>query len=141
MATDLLSQDAAVFSPAAIKPIQAPLNLIPVGLKEAALDSPTFRATATHFGDQIEAVLHTGTSFKFDNVLIPVERNGVLTDTYFTYSFSPILEANDNTVAGVLCMAQDVTPAGADIEDALLPPLLRCKQRADLRESHSLETL
>jgi hypothetical protein len=32
------------------------LNLIPVGLKEAALDSPTFRATATHFGDQIDTV-------------------------------------------------------------------------------------
>ena len=28
----------------------------PVGLKEAALDSPTFRATAVHFADQVEAV-------------------------------------------------------------------------------------
>lgn len=28
----------------------------PVGLKEAALDSPTFRATALHFADQIESV-------------------------------------------------------------------------------------
>ncbi|KAK4636323.1 hypothetical protein CLAFUW4_01433 [Fulvia fulva] len=32
------------------------LNLIPVGLKEAALDSPTFRATALHFADNIDAV-------------------------------------------------------------------------------------
>ncbi|OAA43122.1 Pleckstrin-domain containing protein [Metarhizium rileyi] len=29
---------------------------VPVGLNEAALDSPTFRATASHFTDQIEAV-------------------------------------------------------------------------------------
>ncbi|KKY15562.1 putative transcription factor [Phaeomoniella chlamydospora] len=32
------------------------INLIPVGLKEAALDSPTFRATTQHFGDQVELV-------------------------------------------------------------------------------------
>lgn len=36
--------------------VERPLNLIPVGLKEAALDSPTFRATALHFSDQIEIV-------------------------------------------------------------------------------------
>ena len=39
-----------------IKTIEQPLNLIPVGLKEAALDSPTFRATALHFADQIEII-------------------------------------------------------------------------------------
>ena len=38
------------------EPIENPLNLIPVGLKEAALDSPTFRATAVHFADQIEVI-------------------------------------------------------------------------------------
>lgn len=32
------------------------LSLIPVGLKEAALDSPTFRATAIHFSDQVEII-------------------------------------------------------------------------------------
>ena len=62
-------------------------------------------------GHQIEDVNEKGTSFKFDNVLIPVDRDGVLTDTYFTYSFSPIFEACDNSVAGVMCMAQDVTSA------------------------------
>ncbi|KAK5990263.1 putative PH domain-containing C19A8.02-like protein [Cladobotryum mycophilum] len=29
---------------------------VPVGLNEAVLDSPTFRATATHFADQVDAV-------------------------------------------------------------------------------------
>ncbi|TVY62301.1 putative PH domain-containing protein [Lachnellula suecica] len=32
------------------------LSLIPVGLKEAALDSPSFRATAVHFSDQVEII-------------------------------------------------------------------------------------
>ncbi|KAF2400299.1 hypothetical protein EJ06DRAFT_425649 [Trichodelitschia bisporula] len=40
----------------ALIPVPKPLSLIPVGLKEAALDSPTFRATAVHFGDQLDAV-------------------------------------------------------------------------------------
>ena len=39
-----------------LETVERPLNLIPVGLKEAALDSPTFRATALHFGDQIEVI-------------------------------------------------------------------------------------
>ena len=38
------------------KPLSTPLALIPVGLKEAALDSPTFRATALHFADQIDLI-------------------------------------------------------------------------------------
>ncbi|KUJ20936.1 uncharacterized protein LY89DRAFT_778579 [Mollisia scopiformis] len=33
-----------------------PLSLIPVGLKEAALDSPSFRSTAVHFSDQVEII-------------------------------------------------------------------------------------
>ncbi|KAK0389441.1 hypothetical protein NLU13_3016 [Sarocladium strictum] len=37
----------------AIKPAN---SAIPVGLNEAALDSPTFRAAATHLGEQIDAV-------------------------------------------------------------------------------------
>ncbi|KAJ9668273.1 SNF1-interacting protein [Coniosporium apollinis] len=40
----------------ALTPVGKPLSLIPVGLKEAALDSPTFRATAVHFGEQIDII-------------------------------------------------------------------------------------
>ncbi|KAK5126833.1 hypothetical protein LTR08_004660 [Meristemomyces frigidus] len=36
--------------------VERPLNLIPVGLKESALDSPSFRATALHFAEQIEII-------------------------------------------------------------------------------------
>ncbi|KAF3002962.1 SNF1-interacting protein [Curvularia kusanoi] len=39
-----------------LEPVSKPLALIPVVIKEAALDSPTFRATAVHFGDQIELI-------------------------------------------------------------------------------------
>lgn len=39
-----------------VKPVETPLNLIPVGLKEAALDSPTFRATSLHFDDQVDVI-------------------------------------------------------------------------------------
>ncbi|KAF1926676.1 transcription factor SipA3 [Didymella exigua CBS 183.55] len=41
---------------ATLEPVSRPLALIPVVIKEAALDSPTFRATAVHFGDQMELV-------------------------------------------------------------------------------------
>ncbi|APA10170.1 hypothetical protein SS1G_07407 [Sclerotinia sclerotiorum 1980 UF-70] len=42
------------FVPPLIPQLNRQLSLIPVGLKEAALDSPTFRATAVHFSDQVE---------------------------------------------------------------------------------------
>ena len=39
------------------RPLTAALtHSVPVGLNEAALDSPTFRATASHFADQIDAI-------------------------------------------------------------------------------------
>ena len=40
----------------ALTQIAKPISLIPVGLKEAALDSPTFRATTQHFSEQVEIV-------------------------------------------------------------------------------------
>jgi hypothetical protein len=42
--------------PVSVQAVERPLNLVPVGLKEAALDSPTFRATAVHFADQVEII-------------------------------------------------------------------------------------
>jgi hypothetical protein len=40
----------------ALEEVPRLLTLLPVGLKEAALDSPTFRATAVHFSDQVEII-------------------------------------------------------------------------------------
>lgn len=45
-----------VMAQPALEQVGRPLTLLPVGLKEAALDSPTFRATAVHFSDQVEIV-------------------------------------------------------------------------------------
>ncbi|KAF2006116.1 hypothetical protein P154DRAFT_481794 [Amniculicola lignicola CBS 123094] len=42
--------------PALPPAVVRPLSLIPVVIKEAALDSPTFRATAVHFSDQIDLI-------------------------------------------------------------------------------------
>ncbi|KAL8796835.1 MAG: hypothetical protein Q9195_000918 [Heterodermia aff. obscurata] len=40
--------------PSALVQVGKPINLVPVGLKEAALDSPTFRSSFTHFLEQLE---------------------------------------------------------------------------------------
>ncbi|KAG5951267.1 hypothetical protein E4U53_003450 [Claviceps sorghi] len=61
---------------------------VPVGLNEAALDSPTFRATAAHFIDQIEAVEkwlsgYVSSTSKFAHEIQGLEDtiNGYLTKT------------------------------------------------------------
>ncbi|KAB2572893.1 putative PH domain-containing protein [Lasiodiplodia theobromae] len=51
-----MAEEQQTSVPAALMPIGKPLSLIPVILKEAALDSPTFRATAVHFGEQIDII-------------------------------------------------------------------------------------
>lgn len=40
----------------ALQQLGRPLKMIAVGLEEAALDSPSFRATAIHFSDQVEII-------------------------------------------------------------------------------------
>ncbi|EED20113.1 transcription factor SipA3, putative [Talaromyces stipitatus ATCC 10500] len=47
---------AASPQPTPIPQVGKLVSVVPVGLKEAALDSPTFRATTVHFADQIEYV-------------------------------------------------------------------------------------
>ncbi|THZ56078.1 hypothetical protein D6C86_08133 [Aureobasidium pullulans] len=39
-----------------LQPVGRPLDLVPVQLKEAALDSPTFRAIAVHYANQVEGI-------------------------------------------------------------------------------------
>jgi hypothetical protein len=39
-----------------LQPVGRPLDLVPVQLKEAALDSPTFRAIAVHYANQVESI-------------------------------------------------------------------------------------
>lgn len=51
-----MAEEQQIPVPASLTPVGKPLSLIPVVLKEAALDSPTFRATALHFGEQIDLI-------------------------------------------------------------------------------------
>ncbi|KAB8343030.1 hypothetical protein FH972_022624 [Carpinus fangiana] len=48
-------EDESAREQAALVPVSS-FRLIPVGLKEAALDSPTFRATVVHFSDQVDGI-------------------------------------------------------------------------------------
>jgi len=59
-------------------------------------------------GPPLEAALERGERFYFENNLVPVERQGVLKDVYWTYSYSPIRDVA-GTVCGVMAIAQDVT--------------------------------
>jgi hypothetical protein len=57
-----MTEPATTLTPSKAAPFPAPpvdrraRSLIPVSLNEASLDSPSFRAAAVHFGDQIESV-------------------------------------------------------------------------------------
>jgi hypothetical protein len=64
----------------------------PVVIKEAALDSPTFRATAVHFGDQIELIERWLDSFIRATSKLAAECNNMqaLVDTYIQASHPPL---------------------------------------------------
>lgn len=55
MAAAAADDDDNILQPS-LQPVGRPLDLVPVQLKEAALDSPTFRAVAVHYGHQVEAI-------------------------------------------------------------------------------------
>ncbi|KAF1945566.1 hypothetical protein EJ02DRAFT_431367 [Clathrospora elynae] len=75
-----------------IEPVSKPLTLIPVVIKEAALDSPTFRATAVHFGDQIELIERWLDSFIRATSKLAGECNNMqaLVDLYIQASHPPL---------------------------------------------------
>ena len=59
-------------------------------------------------GPKWQAVMERGESCYEKNVLVPIVRNGVLRDVYWTFSYSPLYEP-DGTSSGVLIVCQDVT--------------------------------
>ncbi|KAH6642767.1 hypothetical protein C7974DRAFT_351668 [Boeremia exigua] len=75
-----------------LEPVSKPLALIPVVIKEAALDSPTFRATAVHFGDQIELVERWLDSFVRATSRLASELTTLqsVVDTYVQASHPPL---------------------------------------------------
>ncbi|KAH9882861.1 hypothetical protein J1614_000227 [Plenodomus biglobosus] len=76
----------------AVEPVEKPLALIPVVIKEAALDSPTFRATAVHFGDQIELIERWLGSYLQATSRLATETNNIqsLVDAYISASHPPL---------------------------------------------------
>ncbi|KAF1844573.1 uncharacterized protein K460DRAFT_309597 [Cucurbitaria berberidis CBS 394.84] len=75
-----------------LEPVEQPLALIPVVIKEAALDSPTFRATAVHFGDQIELIERWLNSFVLATSKLTAELSNVqtLVDAYIQAAHPPL---------------------------------------------------
>ena len=61
-------------------------------------------------GPQLEQVLADGEAITVSDALVPLLRNGVLEDQYWTYSYSPVL-APDGVILGVLDIAQNTTEA------------------------------
>ena len=59
-------------------------------------------------GSQLEDVFEQGVSHYVKDVVIPLVRGGVLIDTCWDYSYSPLFRA-DGSIAGVLDVAQDRT--------------------------------
>lgn len=59
-------------------------------------------------GPQLHAVLETGKGFATHDQMLPMKRYGVLEETYWDYSFTPIA-GEDGSVAGILNQGQDIT--------------------------------
>lgn len=80
-------------------------------------------------GEQLEAVLRAGAVFVFEKALIPILRNGVLTNTYFDYSYTPVFDSTGN-ICGILDVCQDVTSSViAERERKAAEEALRQRQR------------
>ncbi|KAF2269067.1 transcription factor SipA3 [Lojkania enalia] len=78
--------------PTTLEPVAKPLSLIPVVLKEAALDSPTFRATAVHFGDQVDLIERWLDAYVKAVSKLAAEMNAVqtLVDSYIQAATPPL---------------------------------------------------
>ncbi len=57
---------------------------------------------------KLKSVLEQGAKLYFENELIPILRQGTLTDFYWTYSYSPIRDAA-GAVCGIFVVSHDVT--------------------------------
>lgn len=78
----------------------------PRALGQAAKDC--WREAWHILAPKLTPVLEEGAKLYFENDLIPILRNGSLTDIYWTYSYSPVRDAA-GAVCGVLVVSHDVT--------------------------------
>ncbi|MEO7101918.1 MAG: PAS domain-containing protein, partial [Gemmatimonadaceae bacterium] len=59
-------------------------------------------------GAQIEQVMTTGEATWHEDQLVPIERNGVVDDVYWTYGYSPVRDDN-GLINGVLVVVEETT--------------------------------
>ena len=59
-------------------------------------------------GPQIAQVLATGEATWHEDHLVPIDRNGVIDDVYWTYGYSPVRD-DDGSTSGVLVVVQETT--------------------------------
>ncbi len=75
-------------------------------------------------GSQLESVLHDGQTVVSEFASVPMLRNGVMKQAFFSYNYSPIYDF-DGKIAGIMTICQNVTPIvesenrRADTEQAL----------------------
>ncbi|KAL2822535.1 hypothetical protein BJX63DRAFT_123140 [Aspergillus granulosus] len=69
------------------------VSVVPVGLKEAALDSPTFRATTLHFSDQIEYLERWLDGYAKAASRLASELSGLegIVGAFLSYSTNPLM--------------------------------------------------
>ncbi|KAL3495417.1 hypothetical protein BJX62DRAFT_184795 [Aspergillus germanicus] len=69
------------------------VSVVPVGLKEAALDSPTFRATTLHFSDQIEYLERWLDGYAKAASRLATELSGMegIVGAFLSYSTNPLM--------------------------------------------------
>ena len=59
-------------------------------------------------GPQIDGVMTRGEAVWFENLYLPIERDGAMDDAWWTYSYSPVREA-DGSIAGTLVVCLETT--------------------------------
>ena len=59
-------------------------------------------------GPQIEGVMQRGESVWFEDIYLPIERNGRMDDVWWTYSYSPVRD-DDGTIGGTLVVCLETT--------------------------------
>ena len=64
----------------------------------------------------IEKVLKKGESSWFDDLLLPIYRNGKLEDVYWTFSYSPVF-GDDQKISGVLVVCNETTQKIQQIQE------------------------
>jgi len=71
-------------------------------------------------GPQIEQVMTTGKATWHEDHLVPIERNGIIDNVFWTYGYSPVRD-DDGSINGVLVVVQETTQrmnALTDLENA-----------------------